>query len=52
MKYIHYQVTCSIDVVADYQLSMHLTLAIFDISAHKPFLLTLVENDLEILGAG
>ena len=52
MRYIHYQVTCSIDVAADYQLSMCLTLAIFDISAQKPFLLILVESDLEILGAG
>ena len=49
---ICYQVTCSIDVVGGYQLSMHLTLTIFDISARKPFLWTLVENDLEILGAG
>ena len=52
MRFIHCQVTCSIDVVAGYQLSMYLTLAIFDISAQKPFLWTLVENDLEILGAG
>ena len=52
MRYIHYQVTFSTDVVGDYQLSMHLTLAIFGISAQKPFLWTLVENDLEILGAG
>ena len=49
---IHYQVTCSIDVVGDYQLSMHLILTVFDISAQKPFLRTLVENKLEILGAG
>ena len=52
MIYICYQVTCNIDVVEDYQLSMHLTLAIFDISAQKPFLWTLVENDFKILGAG
>ena len=52
MRYIHYQVTCSIDVVGGYQLSMHLTLAIFDISTQKLFLWTLVETDLEILGAG
>ena len=52
MIYICYQVTCSIDVVGDYQLSMHLTLAIFDISAQNHFLWTLVENDLEILVAG
>ena len=52
MRYICYQVTCSIDVAEDYQLSMYLTLAIFDISAKKPFLLILVENGLEILGAG
>ena len=52
MGYICYQMTCSIDVAAGYQLSMYLTLAIFDISAQKPFLLILVENDLEILGAG
>ena len=45
MIYIRYQVTCNIDVVADYQLSMHLTLVIFDISVQKPFLWTLVEND-------
>ena len=51
MPYICYQVTCSIDVAGDYQLSMHLTLAIYDISAQKPFLWTLVENNLEILGA-
>ena len=50
MRYIRYQVTCSIDVVVGYQLSMYLTLAIFGISAQKPFLWTLVENDLEILG--
>ena len=52
MRYIHSQVTCSIDVVAGYQLSMYLTLAKFDISAQKPFVLIMVENDLEILGAG
>ena len=52
MRYICYQVTCSIDIAVDYQLSMCLTLAIFDISAQKPFLLILVERDLEILGAG
>ena len=51
MRYICCQVTCSIDVAADYQLSMYLTLAIFDISAQKSFLLILVENGLEILGA-
>ena len=45
MIYIHYQVTCNIDVVADYQLSMRLTFAIFDISVQKPFLWTRVEND-------
>ena len=45
MIYIHYQVTCNIDVVVDYQLSMHLTLAIFGISAQKPFLWTQEEND-------
>ena len=49
MKYIHCQVTCNIDVVGDYQLSMHLTLAIFDISAQKLSLWILVENDLRIL---
>ena len=37
MMYICYQVTCNIDVVADYRLSMHLTLVIFDISVQKPF---------------
>ena len=52
MRYIHYHVTCSVDVAMGYQLSMYLTLAIFDISAQKPFLLILVENGLEILGAG
>ena len=52
MRYIQYQVTFSIDVVGDYQLSMHLTLAIFDISAQRLFLWTLVENDLKILVAG
>ena len=40
------------DVVAGYQLSMYLTLAVFDISTLKPFLWTLVENHLGILGAG
>ena len=52
MKYIHYQVTCSIDVAAGYQLSMYLTLAIFHISAQKLSLLILVKSDLKILGAG
>ena len=52
MKYIRYQVTCSIDVAAGYQLSMNLTLAIFHISAQKPFLLIPEESDLNILGAG
>ena len=52
MRYIHYQVTCSVDADADCQLSIYLTLAIFDISAQKPFLLILVENGLKILGAG
>ena len=52
LRYIHYQVTCSVDAAVDYQLRICLTLAIFDISAQKPFLLILVENDLEILGAG
>ena len=45
MIYIHYQVTCNINVVADSQLSMHLTLAIFGISVQKPFLWTQVGND-------
>ena len=45
MMYIHYQVTCKIDVVADYQLSMHPTFIVFGISVKKPFLWTLVEND-------
>ena len=52
MRYIRYQVTCSVNAAVDYQLSIYLTLAIFDISAQKPFLLILVENGLEILGAG
>ena len=49
MRYIHYQVTCSIDVVGGFQLSMYLTLAIFDISAQKLLLWILVENDFKIL---
>ena len=52
MEYIHYQVICSIDIAAGYQLSMYLILAIFHISAQKPFLFILVESDLKILGAG
>ena len=45
MIYTHYRVTCNIDVAVDYQLSMHLTLAIFGISVQMPFLWTQVEND-------
>ena len=52
MRYIHCQVTCSVDAAADYHLSIYLTLTIFDISAQKPFLLILVENGLEIFGPG
>ena len=52
MRYILYQVTCNIDAAADCHLSIYLTLAIFDISAQKPFLLILGESGLKILGAG
>ena len=37
MRYIHYQVTYSVDAAVDYQLSIYLTLAIFDMSAQEPF---------------
>ena len=52
MRYICYQVICNVDAAADCQLSIYLTLAIFDISAQKPFLLILVESGLKNLGAG
>ena len=41
---------CNVNVALDFQLSIYLTLAKFDMYAQKPFLFIYVGIDLKILG--